>query len=94
MIFEKGKDDVSNILRMIRKSNDHGTFDAYEVEIAIIPSYQSIDLDRFGSEISIIINSNVYYKICYHHGVAKVKLVSLIKSEIRDGKINEVLSAK
>lgn len=90
MIFEKGKDGVNVIYRTVR---DHGV-ESYECQLVSIPSYQSIDLDKYGSEITIAINSNIIYKVSYTHGTAKDKFTQLIKSEIRDGKINEVLSAK
>lgn len=94
MIFEKSKDDVIRILRMVRKSNDYASFDAIECMMVVIPLYQSIDVDSGNSEVTVVVNSNTFYKVAYRHGTAKGKLDILIKSEIRDGKINEVLSAK
>lgn len=87
MIFEKGIDDVLSVTRKVIKSNDYN-----ECNFVIIPSFQSMDVDKNNNEICIVINSNINYTIRYKYGTAMNKISSLIKSEVRDGKINDILS--
>lgn len=90
MILETGINNIIDIYRMVRKIN--GTFEVFEsseIEYVFINSFESIDCDNF--EVRIIINSNLHYK-CILKGKNKDFISSLIKPEIRDQKIDTILS--
>lgn len=91
IILEKGKNGIISIWRFIRTSNDHGYFNKTEIESVFINSFDSIDCDGI-SEILIIVNSNCQYKINLGIGKTQDFISSIMKSEIRDEKINSILT--
>jgi len=91
IILEKSKNGIISIWRFIRTSNDYGRFNKTEIESVFINSFDSIDCDGI-SEILIIVNSNCQYKINLESGKTQDFISSIIKSEIRDEKINSILT--
>jgi len=88
IILEKSKNGIISIWRFIRTSNG---VNKTEIESVFINSFDSIDCDGI-SEILIIVNSSCQYKINLESGKTQDFISSIIKSEIRDEKINSILT--
>lgn len=91
MILEVGKNNIRDIRRKVRKSNDYGTFENTEVRVAYITEFASIDISSNNREATIVINSNIMYWV-YYNSDAKQNIDSLLKVEVRDSKINSVIA--
>jgi len=88
IILEKGKNNIRDIWRLDRF--DSGSFNRTEIGSAFINSFDSIDYRR--NEIRIVVNSDCHYKINVNFGKTQDFISSIIKPEIRDQKINTILS--
>jgi len=90
IILEKGKNNILDIWRLDRMSVGSDSFNIKEVDSAFINSFDSIDYRR--NEIRIVVNSDCHYKINVNFGKTQYFISSIIKLEIRDQKINTILS--
>jgi hypothetical protein len=89
IILEKGKNNIRDIWRLDRF--DSGSFNRTEIGSAFINSFDSIDCELV-PEIRIVVNSDCHYKINVNFGKTQDFISSIIKPEIRDQKINTILS--
>lgn len=87
IILEKGKNNIRDIWRLDTKE---GYYSA-EIGSVFINSFDSIDCG-LGPEIRIVVNSDCHYKINLNSGKTQDFISSIIKPEIRDQKINTILS--
>lgn len=89
MIVIEKKDNILNIVRYLTNQSV-GFSNNTSLEYIIINEYQSVDIDKQNNNIRFVINSNVMYDIFCRN--AKSELTSILKSEFRDNKINQVLN--
>jgi hypothetical protein len=84
MIIETGG-EIKGIARMVRKSNDHGSFDMNTVEKILINQYQAIDISDSSEHFNIVVNSNIMYRVHCKNPKA------IVDSMIRDSQINKII---
>jgi hypothetical protein len=78
--------EKSNFLSISRKTFQVDSYHwEQDLEYVFIKEYQSIDIDKYNRKVYISINSRVTYNIACND--AK----SLVKSLVRDGKLNEII---
>lgn len=88
IILEKGKNNICDITRLDTRG---GSYNRTEIGSVFINSFDSIDCG-LGPEIRIVVNSDCHYKINLKSGKTQDFISSIIKPEIRDQKINTILS--
>ena len=91
MIIIQNNVDVSNITRLVRRSDDYGHFDRVTVTKIFIKHFESIDINT-QNDVRIVVNSNTHYEIRLKNQFPADDFIqTIIKSEIREEKINKIL---
>ncbi len=86
MIIEVGKDGIRGITKRYLKDNGYTETDSI---LICIEKYDSVDINKYNSEIFINVNSHLSYMISVTE--AKSYLNKLLLAENRDHKLNQIL---